>query len=319
MTSIVSAPDHLDDEPSFPEPAPASPAEPTPDRGPEQPVKAGSQWNQREALMIAAQGLTIFGLVVAGFVVYLVGISSLEYGRAQRTLNTAFHRDLNFGNAWIGGSIPEGAPVAQLAIARIGAREIVVEGSKGATLRRGPGHVRASPLPGQAGNSVIAGRRVTYGGPFRHLDRLKRGDLIVTTTGQGRSIYRVQQVREIDRREPDAVDDFGDNRLTLISSAPAFQASRRLVVTATLTTTPRQAPAARPTDIQAAELGLNRDGSTSYALLLWAQALLVASLVTAWLRRRWRRWPTYLVALPVLALLLLLVFDSFAPVLPSTL
>jgi len=38
-----------------------------------------------------------------------------------------------------------------------------------------------------------------------------------------------------------------------------------------------------------------------------------------WLSRRWGRWPTYLVTTPVLMLLLLLVFDSATPLLPSTL
>ena len=124
---------------------------------------------------------------------------------------------------------------------------------------------------------------------------------------------------EIDRHSPDAVDDFGDNRLTLVTSAPEFQATRRLVVTATLRSALRAVPAEQPADIRPDEFGLNSDHSTAFALLLWAQALLIASLGAAWLGRRWRLWPTYVVALPVLALLLLLVFDSFAPVLPSTL
>lgn len=318
MTSVVSEPEALERIMPSREPAPDSNPRPAPPRE-SGPATDESRPTRREALLVAAHGLTIFGLLVACFVVYLVGVSALEHGRSQRTLRTTFHRDLNFGNAWIGGQIPEGSAVAQVAIAKIGVQEIVVEGTTGRLLRSGPGHLRTSPLPGQPGNVVIAGRRVSYGGPFRHLDQLHRGDRIVTTTGQGRAIYRVTRVAEIDRRAPDAVDDFGDDRLTLISSAPELKASRRLVVTAALSTQPRQAPGARPLDIRRAELGLNRDGSTAYALLLWAQALLVASLATAWLRRRWRRWPTYVVALPVLALLLLLVFDSLAPVLPSTL
>ena len=316
MTTVVSPPPAARVE--RPQPALASQSGPSAPRDPEGP-RNEPQPKRREVTIVIAQGLTIFGLIVAAFVVYLVGISALEHGRSQRTLRATLNQDINFGNAWIGGQIPQGAPVAQIEIPKLGVSEIVVEGTTGGVLKNGPGHLRSSALPGQIGNTVIAGRRVAYGGPFRHIDRLRPGDRIVTSTGQGRSVYRVTRAREISRDAPDALDDFGDNRLTLLSSAPEFAASRRLVVTALLQTPLRPIPAVRPTDIRKPELALHSDGSSAYALLLWAQALLVACLATAWLHRRWRRWPTYLVALPVLALLMLLVFDSFTPVLPSTL
>lgn len=298
-----------------PVPGRATSAPPVADRS----SRPDSQSRRREAIVVAAQGLTLFGLIMLGFVVYLIGISSLEQGRAQRSLRTALHRDLTFGNAWIGGQIPEGAAIAQLVIPRVGVSQIVVEGTAGGQLKKGPGHLRTSPLPGQPGNVVIAGRRLAYGGPFRHLDQLRRGDQITLTTGQGRARYEVTGVTEISRRARDVIDNFGDDRLTLISSAPILSAERRLVATAVLQTAVQPVRAARPTDIRKDELGLQSDRSTAYALLLWAQALLLASLGTAWLRRRWRRWPSYLVAAPVLMLLILLVFDSFTPVLPATL
>ncbi len=317
MTSVVDTPTTVERELHL---AHAGPPDRTgqPDDEPEV-ARGVRRTTRREVLTITARGLTVFGLIVALFIVYLLGISALEHGRAQRSLRTDFHRDVAFGNAWIGGQIPEGAPVAQVAIAKIGLHEIVVEGTSGALLRHGPGHLRASPLPGQPGNVVIAGRRVTYGGPFRRLDQLNPGDLVLTTTGQARSTYQVVRVAEIAKHAPDAIDNFGDNRLTLITSTPAFRAARRLVVTAVLRTPPQQVRAAQPTNIRGEELGLSSDHSTAYALLLWSQVLLAASLGTVWLRRRWQRWPTYLVALPILALVALLVFDSLGPVLPSTL
>lgn len=316
MTSVVSSPaSHRS----------ARPFEVVPDATPERERATSPELDEpsgvtrREALIVAAHGLTLFGLLIVAFVAYLVGVSALEHGRSQRALRTAFHQDVEFGNAWVGGRIPEGSPVAELSIAKLGVREVVAEGTAGAVLRHGPGHLRTAVLPGQAGNAVIAGRRVSYGGPFRHLDELAAGDQIITTTGQGRAVYRVSGVREISRHDRDAIDDFGDNRLTLITSAPEYKASRRLVVTATLSSAPHPLAAALPTDIRKAELGLNSDRATAYGLLLWAQALLAASVAAAWIRRRWRRWPTYLVAMPVLALLILLVFDNLTPVLPSTL
>jgi sortase A len=54
-------------------------------------------------------------------------------------------------------------------------------------------------------------------------------------------------------------------------------------------------------------------------LLLWVELLALAAVGAAWLYRRWPRWSTYLVTTPVLALLVLQVFDNLTPMLPSTL
>jgi hypothetical protein len=77
--------------------------------------------------------------------------------------------------------------------------------------------------------------------------------------------------------------------------------------------------APRPDELRTDELGLHGDRSGGFGLLLWAEALALAVLAAVWLRRRLGRWSTWLIAAPVIALLLLLVFDSLAPVLPSTL
>lgn len=270
-------------------------------------------------MAVVGHGLTILGITVAVLLAYIIVISGLEHGRAQRTLRARMVKDVSFERAWVGGVIPEGEPVALLDVGKIGLHEVVVEGTTGGQLKKGPGHLRSSALPGQVGNAVITGRRIGYSGPFRHLKELNPGDAITAITGQGKSEYRVTKVNEISRDDADALDSFGDNRLTLVSSAPELAASRRLVVTAALRTRPHAIPAPRPTNIRQEELGLHSDRSTVIPLLLWSQLLLAAALGTAWLRRRWRPWPTYLIAVPVMALLALLVFDSFTPVLPSTL
>jgi len=51
---------------------------------------------------------------------------------------------------------------------------------------------------------------------------------------------------------------------------------------------------------------------------LWCELLLVAACAAAWLYRRWGPWSTYLVTAPILALLLLQVFDNLTSILPST-
>ena len=83
------------------------------------------------------------------------------------------------------------------AIPKIGVDSIVVNGVNREDLRKGPGHYPDTPLPGQEGNSAIAGHRTTYGAPFGDLDQLSEGDLIQVRTLQGSFEYRVSE--QLDR------------------------------------------------------------------------------------------------------------------------
>jgi sortase A len=263
--------------------------------------------------------LTVFGVLVIGFIVYLVGASVLEHGRAQASLERSFRQPLAFGQAPLGGAIPEGTPVAVLEIPRLGVREVVVEGTSSAQLKKGPGHLRTSPLPGQRGNAVLAGRRLAYSGPFRHLDRLRRGAMIRVLTGQGRSVYVVTGSRVVSPHHADPIGPTSDSRLTLVTSDPVLLANRRLVITASLRDLPFPAPAGRANQLNRDELGLQGEPGAVVPVLLWGELLLLVGAVAALLYRRWPRWPAYLVCTPVILLLVVLVFDSFAGLLPATL
>ena len=85
-------------------------------------------------------------------------------------------------------AVPEfasGDVMALLQIPSIGVETYVVSGVQPADLKQGPGHYPDTPMPGQLGNSAIAGHRTTYGQPFYRLDELKAGDQIELTTVQG--------------------------------------------------------------------------------------------------------------------------------------
>jgi LPXTG-site transpeptidase (sortase) family protein len=274
--------------------------------------------SRNDVVRIAGYGLTLFGLVAVFYLVFIFGISRLEHGRAQDRLVTTLRKQLALAEAPIGARIPLGTPVALLDIPRLHVQEAVVEGTTGELLKLGPGHLRNSPLPGQRGNVVIMGRRAAYGAPFGQLSRLRAGDEISATTGQGRAVYVVTRVREANRAGTDVVDDPNGNQLTLTTSAPLLLAERRLVATATLETGVVPTPLGRPVEVDRRELGLQADGSGVLPLLLWSELLLVAACAAAWLYRRWSRWSAYLVTTPILALLLLQVFDNVTSILPST-
>jgi sortase A len=274
---------------------------------------------QHPVRLAISQGLRMLGGLVLAFVLFLVVVTPLVHGKAQRNLDRSFRTELGFAQAPLGGAIAPGTAVALLRIPSIGVREVVVEGTTGTLLKRGPGHLRTSPLPGQPGNAVVAGRRASYGGPFLHLDRLRKGAVLRATTGQGTSVYEVRYTGTVSPGHADPIGPTRDSRITLVTSDPVLTASRRLVVVATLRGDPWPQPAGRTTRLHTDELGLQGEPGAGGRVLFWGGALVVAGIGSVWLLRRWPGHVAYLFVAPVILLLLVLLFDSFAGLLPATL
>ena len=89
-----------------------------------------------------------------------------------------------------------GQPIGRLRIPRIGIDFVVVQGTDGTSLRRGPGHYPDTPMPGRRGTVAIAGHRTTWLAPFRGLDRMRNGDPIVVETPYGRFLYRTEHLAQ---------------------------------------------------------------------------------------------------------------------------
>ncbi len=128
----------------------------------------------------------------------------------------------------------EGEGIAQIRIPSIGLTKTIVEGVGVDELKKGPGHYPGTPLPGQAGNSAIAGHRTTYGSPFHNLDELAENDLIYVTTVQGSFVYRVVEQVIVKPKDVFVLNPTEDNRLTLTTCHPRWSARERLVIVAEL-------------------------------------------------------------------------------------
>jgi sortase A len=128
----------------------------------------------------------------------------------------------------------DGDAVAELRIARIGLRAVVVRGTAPADLREGPGLLDGTPLPGEHGTTAIAGHRTTYGAPFRHLDALRRGDAIGLRLAYGTFRYAVEATRIVDPGDLSVLRRVHHDRLVLSACHPVFSAARRIVVLARL-------------------------------------------------------------------------------------
>jgi sortase A len=85
-------------------------------------------------------------------------------------------------------------PIVQLGtieIPAIGVKQRLYQGVTLHNIDRGPSHWTGSALPGEMGNTVIAGHRSTVTEPFRRIDRLVAGDAVIFTVNGTRWTYRV--------------------------------------------------------------------------------------------------------------------------------
>ena len=138
----------------------------------------------------------------------LYGLEPLFQSRTQGQLLASYRAQIErsanetggLGGVTVPTKAPElGAPVAILEIGRLELQQVVVEGAQSTQTQAGPGHVPGTAAPGQPGNSVIVGRRGTFGAPFAKLGTLEPDDQIVVSTTQGQAVYQVVSVRDQQR------------------------------------------------------------------------------------------------------------------------
>jgi sortase A len=216
------------------------------------------------------------GLLMFAFVGYQLWGTGIQTAQAQDSLQDQFHELLagtstttvttpvdtdpaatDPGASSTTSTVPtavdrheaNGAVLGKLTIPKMGLTDYYfVQGVGLSDLKKGPGHFKETPMPGQLGNAAIAGHRTTYGHPFYRLNDLEAGDLITVVTVDGTFVYKVTDKvivspadygKVIPTRNPDIAT------LTLATCHPAYTARKRLVVTAVLV--PEQSdPVMRP-------------------------------------------------------------------------
>lgn len=115
-------------------------------------------------------------------------------------------------------------------IPTLGVSKTLYSGITLTTLDRGPGHWPGTAMPGEYGNTVVAGHRTSRDRPFRHIDQLQNGDEVVFTTAAGRFVYHVTGIEVV---LPDAlwiVDQRPGYTATLFACHPVGSTRERIVV-----------------------------------------------------------------------------------------
>ncbi len=171
---------------------------------------------------IAAQPVRRIGaiaLVVAGMI-HAAGAFQIQAKAwlAQRLLAKAWDRS-------VAGEVrarpwpwADTQPVAQMRLPGQPDALIVLSGATGPTLAFGPGHMDGSVVPGETGNSVIAGHRDTH---FSPLSFVEPGDEIFVDTPDGRSHrFMVFDTVVVDSRTSRLRLDTQEPTLTLVTCFP---------------------------------------------------------------------------------------------------
>ena len=109
-------------------------------------------------------------------------------------------------------------PVARLTADNRDVNLIVLAGGSGRTLAFGPGHLSASAMPGEMGNTVIAGHRDTH---FLFLRDVVVGEMLRLEPTNGETlVYEVVGIDIVDSRKGSLALDTDAPTLSLVTCYP---------------------------------------------------------------------------------------------------
>jgi sortase A len=135
-----------------------------------------------------------------------------------------------------GKAIPVGKGIALIQIPKIKVEKVVVQGVNRTDLKKGPGHVPSTVMPGQAGTFAVSGHRTTYGAPFFRLNELGKGDIITVIDRTSIFTYSVTATRIVRPTDTSVLNNVrgGDGNvkstIVLTTCHPRFSAKQRLIV-----------------------------------------------------------------------------------------
>lgn len=194
------------------------------------------------------------GVVILLFVGWELGYQGVVQSSAQSQVVSGLEQEFRAG-----GSTPPsppssstaalpaepqpaaGAPFAILRVPRLGGptwSKPVLQGTGSDVLAQGIGHYVDTALPGQVGNTALAGHRAGHGNPLIDIDAIRRGDVMVVETQLAYYVYRVTgqeivpptrvQVLDPVPNQPGAVPT--EAQLTLTSCDPRYGSTNRYIV-----------------------------------------------------------------------------------------
>jgi sortase A len=182
------------------------------------------RWTQRV--------LFITGIIALGYVGFTLLDARLYQVSAKRSLESQIKFEKDSHEIHPRLAIKTGDVLGRLDIPRLGLSVAVLQGTGRRMLRLGTGHIEGTPLPGEAGNSGIAGHRDTF---FRGLKDIRKNDEIQFQTAAGLSRYEVDWVKVVAPDDLSVLAPSTESALTLVTCYPFYfvgPAPKRFVVRA---------------------------------------------------------------------------------------
>ena len=183
------------------------------------------RWSQRL--------LVITGALALGYVGFTLLDARLFQASAKRSLEIQIHREEERHESQAKSAIKTGDVLGRVDIPRLGISVAVLQGASSRMLRLGAGHIEGTVLPGEAGNSGIAGHRDTF---FRELKDIQLNDEIQIQTATGLFRYQVDWMRVVEPSDTSVLKPSGkESTVTLVTCYPFYfvgSAPKRFVVRA---------------------------------------------------------------------------------------
>jgi len=175
----------------------------------------------------------ITGILALGYVSFALLDAKLYQVSAKRSLESLVQLEKEHKLIQPKQAVKAGDVLGVIEIPRVGVSVAVLQGTSSRTLRRGAGHIEGTPLPGEPGNSGIAGHRDTF---FRELKDVRKNDEIEFQTAAGLFRYQVDWVKVVAPGDTSVLTPSTESALTLVTCYPFYfvgPAPNRFVVRAT--------------------------------------------------------------------------------------
>ena len=191
--------------------------------------------------LLAYYGLTTLlgALAQSGLRTENAGVQAFASERPDDRLMPGDASTLDF-EGWEGEDLafwtvlPAGEVFGRIVIEPIELDALVIKGVAPADLRRGPGWIDWSDLPGPTGTCGISGHRTTYGAPFGRIGELEPGDTIDLYSPYRRYRYEVTRTLIVRPDQSEVVASTEEPTLTLTACHPPYSARYRIAVQADL-------------------------------------------------------------------------------------
>jgi LPXTG-site transpeptidase (sortase) family protein len=170
------------------------------------------RWSQRFFFITGVLALVYVGFTLVDARLYQVS--------AKRSLESQIQVKQEHPQIQPKLAVKKGDVLGRMDIPRLGISVAVLQGSSSRILRLGAGHIEGTPVPGERGNSAIAGHRDTF---FRGLKDIHKDDEIQLQTATGLFRYDVEWAKVVEPDdtavlEPSTTED----TLTLVTCYPFY-------------------------------------------------------------------------------------------------